>query len=211
MFKSATLKLTGWYLALIVGISVAFSLVLYHSSSESINAGFDHQRTALRKQFEYYGLTPSPSSLDGLQSSEMNAAEQRLIANLTLVNLAVFVVGGAVSFYMARRTLQPIEQAMEAQTRFTADASHELRTPLTAMQTEIEVALRDAKLPPKEARALLESNLEEVRRLEDLSNGLLALANQDKETFEPRPVNSRRMLTGAMARVSKAAGHKKVM
>ena len=211
MFKSATIKLTGWYLALIMGLSIAFSVVLYRSSSDSISAGFDHQRTAIRKQFEaYYGITPSPSSLDRLQSSEMSAAEQRLAGNLMLANFGVFIVGGALSFYMARRTLQPIEHAMEAQIRFTADASHELRTPLTAMQTEIEVALRDTLLSPKEARALLESNLEEVRRLQDLSNGLLALANQDKETFDPSPVSSNQVLAGAIARIAKAAEQKLV-
>lgn len=211
MFKSATIKLTGWYLALIMGLSIAFSVVLYHSSSDSISTGFEHQRTALRKQFEYYGLTPLPSSLERLQTSEISAAEQHLIANLTLANIAVFVVGGAFSFYMARRTLLPIERTMEAQTRFTADASHELRTPLTAMQTEIEVALRDTKLPSKEARALLESNLEEVRRLQDLSDGLLALANQDEEHFEPKPVKSHQVFTSAIARVAKVAEQKHII
>jgi len=68
---------------------------------------------------------------------------------------------------------------MEAQNRFTADASHELRTPLTAMRTEIEVAIRDKKMNLLEARELLNSNLEEISKLEVLSSALLKLAKND--------------------------------
>ena len=56
------------------------------------------------------------------------------------------VLSAIASYFLAKRTLRPIENAMAAQARFTADASHELRTPLAAMKTEIEVALRDKKM-----------------------------------------------------------------
>jgi len=127
-----------------------------------------------------------------------------------LTNVAVLVIGGAASLYMARRTLGPIEQAMEAQARFTADASHELRTPLTAMQTEIEVALRDKNMSAQEGRELLASNLEEVNKLRSLSNGLLALANQDKENFVPKPVSTKTILNAATSRTAKAATQKQI-
>src|SRR6266496_5067517 len=121
MFKSATIKLTAWYLALIMGLSLAFSVVLYDSSSASLATGFEHQRTALRQKFlQSLGFPLSPYDLERLGNDEISSAQQRLIANLTLANLGVLVVGGAASFYMARRTLRPLEQTMEAQSRFTA-------------------------------------------------------------------------------------------
>jgi signal transduction histidine kinase len=206
MFRSATIKLTAWYLALVMGLSLAFSLMLYRSSSDSLATAYDHQRTAIRDQVrEQFGFSSSPFDLDKLRDREIGAGQQRLIASLTLANVGVLVVGGAASFYLARRTLRPLEQTMEAQARFTADASHELRTPLTAMQTEIEVALRDRNLSSAEARELLQSNLEEVKKLQDLSNGLLALANQDKEHFESKKVSTATVLSGAIARVAKTA------
>ena len=211
MFQSATIKLTAWYLALIMGLSLAFSLVLYHSSADSLGAAYDHQRLVIRQQYlDVFGFSPSQLDLDRLRGSEISEGQQRLIANLTLANLGVLIIGGAASFYMARRTLRPLEQAMEAQARFTADASHELRTPLTAMQTEIEVSLRDKNLSTAEARELLGSNLEEVMKLQDLSNGLLALANQDKESFEPKRISSKSVLEGALSRVVKVAELKKI-
>jgi len=75
--------------------------------------------------------------------------------------------------------MQPIEQALEAQSQFTADASHELRTPLTAMKTEIEVAMRDKLLNISDAKKLLKSNLEEIEKLEYLSSSLLKLARSE--------------------------------
>jgi len=69
---------------------------------------------------------------------------------------------------------------LDLQSRFTSDASHELRTPLTAMKTEIEVALRDSDLKAEDARELLESNLEEIGKLEALSSGLLKLAQYEE-------------------------------
>jgi len=212
MFQSATIKLTAWYLALIMGLSLAFSFVLYNSSAETLDAAYDHQRSAIRQQFlNDYGFTPSPLDFDRLRTQEMSAGQQRLIANLTLANVGVLVVGGLASFYMARRTLRPLEQTMEAQARFTADASHELRTPLTAMQTEIEVSLRDKSLSIGEARELLESNLEEVMKLQELSNGLLALANQDEEHFEPKKLSSRAVLKEAVGRAAKVTALKKIV
>jgi signal transduction histidine kinase len=211
MFQSATIKLTAWYLALIMGLSLAFSLVLYNSSAESLGVAYDHQRSAIRQQFfSDFGFAPSPLSLDRLRGNEIGNGQQRLLANLTLANLGVLIVGGAASFYLARRTLRPIQRSMEAQARFTADASHELRTPLTAMQTEIEVSLRDKSMTVTEAREQLGSNLEEVMKLQDLSNGLLALANQDKQHFEPKRVAAQQVLKGAIERAAKAAEFKKI-
>ncbi len=211
MFQSATIKLTAWYLALVMGLSLAFSFVLYNSSAETLDAAYDHQRSAIRQQYyNSFGFTPSPLDLDRLRDREISSGQQRLIANLTLANVGVLVVGGLASFYMARRTLRPLEQAMEAQARFTGDASHELRTPLTAMQTEIEVSLRDKNLSIAEARELLESNLEEVNKLQELSNGLLMLANQDKDTFEPHRVETKQVLKGAIERTDKVAKQHKI-
>ena len=74
--------------------------------------------------------------------------------------------------------LSRIEQGFQAQTRFTADASHELRSPLTALRGEIEIALRRAR-SPEEYRAVLESNLEEILRISQVTEDLLTLARAE--------------------------------
>ena len=71
-----------------------------------------------------------------------------------------------------------LDAAFAAQARFTAEAAHELRTPVTVLRGELEVALRR----PREAAeyvAALQSAHEEVVRLGDLVEGLMALARVD--------------------------------
>lgn len=194
-----------------MGLSLAFSVVLYNSSAETLIAAYNHQRTALRQQlYSNYGLSPTLGDIDRVRDSEISDGQQRLIANLTLANLGVLIIGGVASFYLARRTLRPLEETLEAQARFTADASHELRTPLTAMQTEIEVTLRDKNMSVGEARELLESNLEEVMKLQNLSNALLTLANQDKEHLELKPLSTTAVLKDAITHATKVAQPKKI-
>lgn len=71
-----------------------------------------------------------------------------------------------------------IDEAFEAQKRFTADASHELRSPLTALRGELELALRRER-SPEEYRRVIDSSLEESVRLSDLAEDLLTLARAD--------------------------------
>ena len=71
-----------------------------------------------------------------------------------------------------------LEDAFLNSKRFVADASHELRTPLTAMRAELESMVSDARVTP-EIREALGSVLEEVERLADIVEGLLAISRLD--------------------------------
>jgi two-component system, OmpR family, sensor kinase len=74
--------------------------------------------------------------------------------------------------------LARLQRAYEGQRRFTADASHELRTPLTALRGELELALRRPR-SGEEYVEVVESSLEEVLRLADITEELLLLARVD--------------------------------
>jgi two-component system, OmpR family, sensor histidine kinase MprB len=83
--------------------------------------------------------------------------------------------------------LGALEESLETQRRFVADASHELRTPLTSMQTNIEVLRQSERLAPDQ-RARLFNDLErEAHEMRDLITGLLELARGDAN-LERRPV-----------------------
>jgi two-component system sensor histidine kinase MprB len=84
-------------------------------------------------------------------------------------------LGGAFNTMLAA-----LEESLETQRRFVADASHELRTPLTSMQTNIEVLKQQERLEP-EARERLFADLErEAHEMRDLIAGLLELARGDE-------------------------------
>ncbi len=189
MFQSATLKLTAWYLAILMAISITFSVVIYQLNYREISFRLESLQHSIIDGFT--GTVPFSTyfdySTDGATSplvTESRKASNQMILSLIYINLVVLIAGGLGAFFLARRTLRPIAEAHEAQSRFTSDASHELRTPLSAMKTELEVNLRDSKLEIGEARELLESNLEEVEKLIQLSEMLLHLSRLDHDKLE---------------------------
>lgn len=205
MFTKASLRLAGWYVAILLSLSLAFSVWVYNEASSELQQGFKGPVTVWLGS---NGVDPD-EALQQVFNQQVTAGQQRVTGRLILLNLGVLLVGGAASYWLARRTLRPIEAAVEAQNRFTADASHELRTPLAAMKTEIEVALRDPKLSPTETKDLLRSNLEEIDRMSELSQGLLTLARDDKP---PRlvAVNAEKVMSGVIERLQPLAASRNI-
>lgn len=74
--------------------------------------------------------------------------------------------------------LDRLDEGLERERRFVADASHELRTPLALLLTEVELALTGPRSSDELVEALRSAE-EEVRRLIALSEDLLALAGAD--------------------------------
>lgn len=75
--------------------------------------------------------------------------------------------------------LARLEEALERERGFVADAGHELRTPLALLRTELELALRHAGTK-EELRAAMLSCSSEVERLAQLAEDLLLIARSDR-------------------------------
>ena len=203
MFQSATLKLTAWYLVILMTMSITFSIVIYQLNSRELSSRLENLQHFLVDDW-LYGL-PRTSYLNqpgnGPGSALFNESQKaagQMALSLVYINLVLFVAGGLGSYFLARRTLRPISEAHEAQSRFTSDASHELRTPLAAMKAELEVSLRDNGMSIEEARELLESNLEEVNKLIQLSEMLLHLSRLDHDKLEVTSVDIVQSLNEAL-------------
>lgn len=183
MFTSATLKLTAWYLIILVIISLIFSFIIFELATSEISSRLE--RLQIRVEGSTRTVTlPGPLTLTDIRVNQTQEARTSIFIGLLYMNLAVVGIGGIGSFLLARATLRPIEEAHEAQSRFTSDASHELRTPLAVMKSEIQVALKDATLTKREYQDLLKSNLEEVDKLTRLSQSLLELSRIENATVE---------------------------
>jgi two-component system sensor histidine kinase CiaH len=181
--RSTTARLTATYLGLIMVLSVGFSVALYKTSSHDIG----RQLPPNSLYIDQFGQSPS-GGFDNFFRNRISEGRHDVLAHLILLNILALVVGAGVSYYLARRTLQPIESSMAAQARFSSDASHELRTPLTAIRTRNEVALRKPKLALSEAKEVIKSNLNEVKKLETLSEGLLRLSHGDGKEIIRQPL-----------------------
>lgn len=180
MFTSARIKLTTWYLLIIMLISIMFSVTLYRILTSELDRGF--QRISARYTQEY-GPVPTPVRPEFLEHAYLQASEERIAWTLVYINLIILVVSGVGGYILAGITLKPIRVMIDEQNRFITDASHELRTPLTSLRSEIEVYLRGKKHTPEEAQALLQSNLEEVAALQTLSDSLIELAQKEKSPY----------------------------
>jgi signal transduction histidine kinase len=202
MFRSATFKLTMWYLAIVMTISLIFSLALYNMATEELDRGLNKESQRISRQFPVFRDNPLLKPGEDYDSSA-----HRIWWRLVGFNLAVLAGAGWASYWLARRTLAPIEEAHEQQKRFTADVSHELRTPLTALKMESEVALMNTKNGKKELRSVLSSNLEEADKLENLINNLLRLTRLEAGELQQQfsMVNSTKVAESALAQTEKIA------
>jgi two-component system sensor histidine kinase MprB len=79
----------------------------------------------------------------------------------------------AVSF---NAMLAALQEAIETQKRFVADASHELLTPVTSLQTNLEVLAKASQLPAKKRKDLIGDLLGEMREVRKLVGNLVELA-----------------------------------
>lgn len=188
LFESTTVKLTGWYLLILMSISLLFSSMIYQTSMNEISARFDAFATRVQDNATEY-TTRDVVQFNIFRSNQMHKSQVNLLVALLYTNIGIFVVAGLGSYFLARKSLRPIEKSHEAQSRFTSDASHELRTPLAVMKSELEVALRSKHLTGDEMRELLESNLEEVNRLSELSSMLLELSRSEISQLDMVPLD----------------------
>lgn len=175
MFENARIKLTAWYLAIIMMVSVSFSIFIY----KSISAEFERRLNAIEARLEMGRFGAPPPGQVEMFLNDLEDAREKVLIILFYTNLVILFFSSVAGYFLAGRTLSPIEKTMEDQKRFIADASHELRTPLTSLKTEVEVALRDKKLKLSEARELLKSNLQEVDKIKGFSDYLLSLSRYE--------------------------------
>lgn len=96
--------------------------------------------------------------------------------------------------------LAALEESIETQRRFVADASHELRTPLTSLQTNIDVLRRESELDPDQHRRLLADLHRESQEMRSLIAGLLELARGDDPRLERRPLQFDALVGSAVER-----------
>lgn len=160
MFKKARLKLTAFYMFLVVIILTAFSLLLFRYASQHLHDNMEED------------------------SSQQAIVIERTITELgniiVIVDGVIIAFAGLLSYWLAGRTLKPISIALTAQEQFSAHASHELRTPLAVVKTDLEVFLKNQNPTIETARDVATRSLEEINRMSGMVENLLILARSKK-------------------------------
>lgn len=211
MFHSARIKLTVWYLLIIMLISISFSVAMYNIIASELNRVELAQRLRIERGLpERPRLFPQrPFSID---PDLVEDTKNRLVLILAAVNFAILGASAAAGYFLAGKTLKPIAEMVDEQNRFITDASHEIRTPLTSLKSEIEVNLRDKSLNLTDAKKLLTSNLEEVNNLQVLSDSLIRLTKYQRKNNnnQAAKISFKKVIDEAMRKVARLAKNKNI-
>lgn len=161
-FEHARIKLTVYYIGVMILIMSIFSFALIGVIQKNISDSVDDMTGDSHMRHEI--LVKTRDEVEGII--------------FTIDGLLLVLIGG-MSYFLAGRTLKPIKKTFEMQKRFTADASHDLRTPLTIMKTEMEVALQSKPENIEKYKEVLISGLEEIETMSSLVEDLLVLARSE--------------------------------
>lgn len=211
MFKGARLKLTAWYLLILMTISISFSIVIYQGATAEIQRALSFQRFRIENPKQEF-IFPQPPRRIFVDPEVLEESKKRIIDRLVLINVIILISSGTAGYFLAGRTLKPISEMVDEQNRFISDASHELRTPLTGLITATEVSLRNKDLSLTQSKKILLENLEELNDLKKLSDNLLHLASFQKPNgkmpFEIISLNE--VLSTAVKKLSPMAKQKEI-
>ena len=101
-----------------------------------------------------------------------------LIAGLAAAAVAAILLISAVGWFLARKSIEPIERNLALLRQFVADAAHELRTPVSVLRSRADVALQRERDPAAYVDVLTAVGLES-ERMGRIVNDLLMLARAD--------------------------------
>lgn len=191
------------YLTVIMTLSVLFSGIIYAVTLSQLNRSLppdDHvkQTSEIEDQFHHR-----------LERRD-NETREMVIISLIALNGAMLIFGYWLSLVLARRTLAPIERSIEQQAQFVSNASHELRTPLATLLLSNEVAMRKRVLTDEKVRQVLSQNIEEIKKLANLSNSLLDLAKSENALNDPELIDVSEIIKEVIGQYSRVAKAKQV-
>jgi signal transduction histidine kinase len=165
LFQNARYKLTAYYIAIMFIILVVFSSVLIYTIDSRLKHDLNGKVLV--------------QNVDGTVQ-DVNELIEVLIYYIDGILILVIAF---LSYFLAGKTLKPIEKNFDEQKRFYDDVSHDLRTPISIITTESEVVLQNNFSTEKDFKKIIESNLEEARKMSKLVNDLLIISRNGNKNI----------------------------
>ena len=113
-----------------------------------------------------------------------------------------------VGYFLSGHSLKPIQESMDQQQQFLADASHELRTPIAVIQTDLEILKKTPD--PDEQQRWLDTACSESLRMQRIVEDLMFLARSDagEEPYYYETVDMTYLILEASERFSNIAAQR---
>ena len=199
IFRSAHFSLSMLYFLILLAIVGIFNIVIFYSintNNMEISTPSVEMGAFKEEDKDSYG---SDEFRTRIITARNKRASEQITEAILILDFSILLAGGVGSFWLARRALEPLEQAHKLQSEFVSNASHEIRTPLAALQLETEMILKDKNASKEELCEVLESNLEEAKSLTAMVNMLLKLSKIDEEI----PLSATNLNEVVKARIAK--------
>lgn len=197
--KIARLKLSLWYMLIVVVLLVIFTYLTLDAK----------QSAYIRVHRVLDTGAPESSQVEEFENT-FEEFNQRFKQRLFVFDGVMLLVAAFLSYFLSGKTLEQIQRMMEEQEAFAADVSHGLRTPLATILMEIEATKRTTKRIPKDVTILLDSVKEEVLHMKHVTEGLLSLVRtgSDPVRSEFRPVELDGLVKGVYEQMIPVARQK---
>lgn len=191
-------------------ITLTFSLIVYRILMNEVYRFALAQRVRIERRWAPSGMpvptiiVPDPDLVEEFR--------HRIILTLAVIDSGILLVAGGLGFFLAGRTLAPIQAMVDEQNRFISDASHELKTPLTSLKVTMEVFLRDKRPKLADAKSVIAGSLAEIGRLQSLSESLLQLAQYRTSNNHPKPaiISTSGFIPPAIKKIETLAAKKQI-
>ncbi|MCI6663779.1 MAG: HAMP domain-containing histidine kinase [Spirochaetia bacterium] len=150
--------------------------------NELINLGLDLEFTEKPKMFFssmgsflYIKKNTSRGSLVALAdfTREMKTAGRMMLVSVGIYLISI-MISAAVAWFVAKRSVRPVQEAFETQKQFIADAGHELKTPVSVVAANVDAL--SGEIGDNKWLGYIKS---EINRMARLINDLLYLAKND--------------------------------
>src|SRR3989344_9400300 len=105
MFNSARLKLTGWYLLIIMFVSIAFSIVIYRVLTKEIERFERGQRFFIERRLQTGDLAPLDTKFRGLRDhipvnpELIKETKHRILFILIVINAGILSISGGFGYF----------------------------------------------------------------------------------------------------------------
>jgi two-component system OmpR family sensor kinase len=108
----------------------------------------------------------------------------RSIILYTILGISGFIF--LVSFWLSKRIVAPLKEAMEKQERFIQNVSHDLRTPLTVITNHLFLLKHKT---PEEAQHYVDKIQKTIKYMKNIISDLTFMAQLKQQKFEKTKVN----------------------
>lgn len=183
VFQTAFRRLAGLYAALAVVVTLSFTvppLIAQRQAHDEVN----HMRRT--PQFIEQNIGPDlVVRIESYVSQRDEEFRQNLTLRILEINGFMLLLTIVASYFLARRSLQPLQETLDRQETFAAELAHELKTPLATALLELEEIKRtggNLTGEQKKKLAELSRDIKEVGTLTEQTLALMAVEYTEQKS-----------------------------